>query len=139
MSNINTRFCEEWFDGDEGNRTSEEDESLSGIKITKSFSLSGYFDSVKAEKPSGDLAAVSIRKCRSYKLEIDADNPPTFTEEFKVGVRSLHDLTLETRPHRLIVVRTGPREFNTTLNSTTERRFDSAFSGFIRSQNMCIF
>ena len=65
-------------------------------------------------------------------VEIDANNPPSFTEEFKVAVRSLHDITVETRPYRLIVVKAGPREFNTTLNTTTEGRFDSAFSEFIR-------
>lgn len=138
-SDINTRFCEEWLDGDEGSRTSEEDESLSRTKKTKTFSLPR--NSVKnsasiseAEKSAGD-SGVSIRKCRSYKLKIDANNPPTFTESFKVAVQSLHDLTLETRPYRLIVVKTGPREFNTTLNSTTEGRFDSAFSDFIRKES----
>ena len=80
---------------------------------------------------SGDTA-VSSGKCPTYKLEIDEENPPSFTESFKLAVQSLHDLTVETRPHRLTVVKTGPRTFNTTLNSTTERKFDSAFSDFIR-------
>ena len=131
-TNINTRFCEAWIDGDEGNRTSEAEESLHELKITKSFSLPGCFDFVKNSASFSEAENVSSGKCRSYKLEIDANNPPSFTEEFKVAVRSLHDLTVETRPYRLIVVKAGPREFNTTLNTTTEGRFDSAFSEFIR-------
>ena len=63
---------------------------------------------------------------------MDSNDPPSFTESFKAAVQRLDSLTVETRPHRQIVVKAGPREFNTTLNYTTERKFDSAFTNFIR-------
>ena len=148
--NIETRICdnsnfETNSDKSEGNSTSKENGESKGRQKTKSFSVPGYFVSVrnsasisKAEKHFKEYSgaiAVSSRKCTTYKLEIQANNPPSFTEEFKVAVQSLHSLTLETRPYRLIVVKAGVREFNTTLNSTTETRFDSAFSDFIREES----
>ena len=76
--------------------------------------------------------AISSRKCTTYKLDIEAKNPPTFSDNFKAAIQKLHDLTMETKEYRLTVVKTGLRAFNTTLNSTSERKFDSAFSDFVR-------
>ena len=145
--NINTRFCadssmEKSVDQDKGNIETKGDEQLKGTQITKTFSVPGYFDSVtnsasvtQAEKHfrkySGAIV-VSSRNCKTYKLEMEASNPPSFTDGFKASLRSLHDLTVETRSHRLIVVKTGERQFNTTLNSTTEERFDTEFREFTR-------
>ena len=81
---------------------------------------------------SSGAIAVSSRNCASYKLGVQEDNPPAFTNEFKKAVQTLHDLTRETKLNRTVVVKIGQMEFNTTLNSTTEKRFDSAFSDFIR-------
>ena len=144
---IDTKFCEDFnseesFDQKEGNSTTQGGGSSRGRKVTKGFKQPGYLDSVRnsasislAEKHfskySGAIA-VSSRKCSSYEMGIQADNPPTFTDEFKASVQDLHDLSVETRSHRLIVVKTGERQFNTTLNSTTEGKFDSAFITFIR-------
>ena len=145
--NINTRFCEK-SDREESQSKGttdskrKEDGTSKGNQVTNRFTVPHYFDSVrnsasfsKAEKHfsrSSGAIARSSRKCASYNLGIQADNPPAFSNEFKKAVQTLHDLTRETKPNRTVVVKIGQNEFNTTLNSETEKRFDSAFSDFIR-------
>ena len=76
--------------------------------------------------------AISTRVCRTYKLDIEHSDPPTFTDHFKKAVQKLHELTQKTNPFRIIVVKTGERSFGSTLNRTTERKYDLAFSEFVR-------
>ena len=144
---INTRFCENFRREDTDNIVEGTDDTITtggsnGKIVTKSFSIPGFRDSVKNSKSLSQVEshfrnysgaiALSTKKCTTYKLKTQADNPPTFTEPFKAAIQDLHDLTMGTRSYRLHVVKVGERQFRTTLNSTTERAFDEAFSNFIR-------
>ena len=101
QTNIKTGFCGNFnFEKDdgksEGNNTAEENGTSTGSQTTKTFSVPQFFDSVKnsasiseAEKHFQQYRgaiAITSRKCTTYKLEIQANDPPSFTEKFKAAV-----------------------------------------------------